>query len=56
MTRKQLVNGLRALHEDTEIDSIRTNKRTKAVEIMFGTTGLLILSYATEQRLQTKPK
>lgn len=33
MTRKQLVHGLRALHEDVEITRIKNNPRTGAITI-----------------------
>ncbi len=64
MTRKQLVEGLRALHETDIITSIRITKRNKSVLIQYRsssapqTFGQLIITSpnATEQRLQTKPK
>lgn len=65
MTRKQLVSGLRALREDAEIYSIRINKRAPSIVIDYISPpnhrqGQLIITipdnYATEQRLQTKPK
>ena len=62
MTRKQLVEGLRALHEADKIVSIQTSKRTGNVQVEYvhksGLTFKLIITSpnATEQRLQTKPK
>ncbi len=62
MTRKQLVNGLRALHESDNIYDVKFNKKRQCVILNYTTApptyreGQLIISYATEQRLQTKPK
>ena len=60
MTRKQLVSGLRALHESDVITNIKLNSKRKAVVIEYYTTmipeikglnakryGQLIITYAT---------
>lgn len=61
MTRKQLVEGLRVLHEGDEILEIKYNHRRRCVNVWYITAkdkreGQLLIAYATEQRLQAKPK